>query len=126
MPRTRRAEQRSSRYSEGVSPADPPDAPSPPDPTDRHAYLEEQLERQKRGEPIDVEWVRAELQRVREEQAARVASTQRNLRWLVICAAVMLLVLWFRNNQPTGPAGIAVLALVALGLLATLLVGRRR
>ncbi len=116
----RRAAGRCRAYSEGVSP------PDTPEPTDRHAYLEEQLARQKRGEPIDVEWVRAELQRVREEQAARIASSKRNLRWLVICATVMLLVLWFRNNQPTGPGGIGMLALVAAGLVATLLAGRRR
>jgi len=107
-------------YSERVS------TPDSPEPIDRHAYLEEQLARQKRGEPIDVEWVRAELQRVRDEQAARIASSKRNLRWLVICATVMLLVLWFRNNQPTGPGGIGMLALVAAGLVATLLAGRRR
>jgi hypothetical protein len=109
-----------------VSTPDAPESPSTPDPADRHAYLEEQLRRQKAGEPVDVEWVRAELVRVREEQASRMATSQRNLRWLVIAAAVTLLVLWFRNNQPTGPAGIGMLALVALGLVATLLAGRRR
>ena len=59
-----------------------------PDKTDRKAYLEEQIQKQKRGEPIDVEWVAEELQRVRREQVARIESTQRNLRWLVIGAAV--------------------------------------
>ena len=50
--------------------ADDRNPPSPPDPTDRKAYLEEQIQRQKRGEPIDVEWVTEELQRVRREQVA--------------------------------------------------------
>ncbi len=68
---------------------------STPDPrrprADRQAYLEEQIQRQKRGEPIDVDWVKTELERVRREQTATLASPQRNLRWLVIGAAALLL-----------------------------------
>ena len=41
------------------------DEPTSPKP-DRQAYLAEQIERQKRGEPVDVEWVKAELGRVRD------------------------------------------------------------
>ena len=44
----------------------------PGPPSDRKAYLEEQIQRQKRGEPIDVEWVTEELQRIRREQIARI------------------------------------------------------
>jgi len=54
------------------------------DPRDREAYLEEQIARQKRGEPVDVEWVKAELQRVRANQVATLARTQRRLRLLVL------------------------------------------
>jgi hypothetical protein len=63
-------------------------------PRDRHAYLEEQIQKQQRGEPIDVEWVRAELGRVQEESQRRLASSQRNLRWLVVGTAVLFCVLW--------------------------------
>ena len=69
-----------------------------PDKTDRKAYLEEQIQRQKRGEPIDVEWVTEELQRIRREQVARMQASQRNLRWLVIGAAILIIVLWARSG----------------------------
>ena len=107
----------------------PPDAENPqdaPPKADRQAYLEEQIQRQKRGEPIDVDWVRAELERVRREQAARIASSQRNLRWLVAGASVMLAVLWFRNAQPAGTTRYVMLGLVVVGLVAVLALGRRR
>src|SRR5689334_9870894 len=64
----------------------------PPDRKDRKAYLEEQIQKQKRGEPIDVEWATEELQRIRREQVARLESSQRNLRWLVIGTALLLVV----------------------------------
>ena len=71
--------------------------------SDRRAYLEEQIERQKRGEPIDVEWVRAELARVRQEQAAHRARTQRKRRrpslqgdwWRHVVAVFAILVALF-------------------------------
>ena len=87
-----------------------------PEPTDRHAYLEEQIAKQKRGEPIDVEWVKAELERVRLQQSARMADTQRHLRWLVIGAALLMLVLWYQNGGLTTPAGLVALGLSLLGL----------
>ena len=68
------------------------------DPGDRHAYLEEQIARQKRGEPIDVDWVRAELGRIRKEQQQKLDATQRNLRWLVIGSAVLFCALWVGGN----------------------------
>ena len=75
------------------------EAPSgSPDKSNRKAYLEEQLQRQKRGEPIDVEWVAEELQRVRREQVAKMQASQRNLRWLVIGTAILLIILWARNG----------------------------
>ena len=89
-----------------------------PDPPDRHAYLEEQIERQKRGEPIDVEWVKEELQRVRREQIARLQASQRNLRWLVIGAALLMIVLWARNGGMLDRGGIVTLGLILIGLLA--------
>jgi hypothetical protein len=97
-----------------------------PDPPDRHAYLEEQIERQKRGEPIDVDWVKNELERVRREQAARLASSQRNLRWLVIGTAALLLVLWAKNGGFGGSGGFATLGLILVGLLAVFGLSRRR
>jgi hypothetical protein len=96
------------------------------DPSDRQAYLEEQMERQKRGEPVDVEWARAELERIRREQAARVASSQRNLRWLVLGAAALMLVLWVKQNAPTSQRGMFALGLAVLGLLTVVTIGRRR
>jgi hypothetical protein len=87
-----------------------------PDPRDRHAYLEEQIARQKRGEPIDVEWVRDELERVRLEQQRRMADTQRHLRWLVIGAALLMLVLWYQNGGMSSPGGMLALALALIGL----------
>lgn len=56
---------------------------------DRQAYLNEQLGRQQRGEPIDVDWVREELTRVRQEQQQKLAASRRRLWWLVIAMAVL-------------------------------------
>ncbi len=67
-------------------------------PRDRHAYLEEQIERQKRGEPIDVDWVRAELERVRQESQEKVASSQRRLRWLTVAMAALFVIFWLAGN----------------------------
>jgi len=89
-----------------------------PDKTDRKAYLEEQIQKQKRGEPIDVEWVAEELQRVRREQVARIESTQRNLRWLVIGTAVVLVVMWVRSGAALDRGGFVTLGLIVIGLLA--------
>jgi hypothetical protein len=86
--------------------------------TDRKAYLEEQIERQKRGEPIDVEWVADELQRVRREQIARLQASQRNLRWLVIGTAILLAVLWARNGGLLDKGGMVALGLIVIGLFA--------
>ena len=96
------------------------------DPSDRQAYLEEQIERQKRGEPVDVEWARAELERIRREQAARIASSQRNLRWLVLGAAALMLVRGVKQNAPTSQRGMFALGLAVLGLLTVVTLGRRR
>ena len=76
------------------------------------------MERQKRGEPIDVECVKEELQRVRREQIARLQASQRNLRWLVIGAALLMIVLWARNGGMLDRGGIVTLGLILIGLLA--------
>jgi hypothetical protein len=94
--------------------------------SDRQAYLDEQIERQKRGEPIDVEWARGELERIRREQADRVASTQRNLRWLVLGAAALMLVLWLKHNAPASGRGMLALGLAVIGFLTAVSLGRRR
>jgi Flp pilus assembly protein TadB len=106
------------------------DAPDPSDQhadrqADRQAYLEEQIQRQKRGEPIDVEWVKAELERIRRQQTATIASTQRNLRWLVIGAAILLVVLWIRGGGPA-QGRILVPGLVLVGLLIVWVLRRRQ
>ena len=69
-----------------------------PGPRDRHAYLEEQIERQKRGEPIDVDWVRAELERVNQESRAKVGASERRLRGLVVVMAVLFGGFWIAGN----------------------------
>ncbi len=97
-----------------------------PDPADRQAYLEEQIQRQKRGETIDVEWVKAELERVRIQQAKTIASTQRNLRWLVIGAAILLAILWIKNGGLSHGGGLMMLGLILIGLLSAWGLGRRR
>ena len=94
------------------------EAAGSPDKTDRKAYLEEQIQKQKRGEPIDVEWVAEELQRVRREQVARIESTQRNLRWLVIGTAAILVVMWVRSGATLDRGGFVTLGLIVIGLLA--------
>ena len=102
------------------------DAPGgSPDKTNRKAYLEDQIQKQKRGEPIDVEWVTEELQRVRREQLARIESSQRNLRWLVIGAAVILIVMWARNGAALDQGGFVTLGLIVIGLLAAFVLRRR-
>ena len=67
-------------------------------PRDRHAYLEEQIQRQQRGEPIDVDWVRAEIERVKQESRQKLASTEKRLRWLVLFMAVLFGVFWLAGN----------------------------
>ena len=98
----------------------------PPEPRDRHAYLEEQIARQKRGEPIDVEWVQAELERVRGEQARMTASVQRNLRLLVVLCATLLLVLWFKSGGVSGKGGVWTLGLILIGALSAWVLGNKR
>lgn len=98
----------------------------PTGPEDRQAYLEEQIQRQKRGEAIDVEWVKAELDRVRRQQVATLASTQRNLRWLVIGAAIVLGILWIKNGGLARSGGLFTLGLIMIGLLTAWGLGRRR
>jgi hypothetical protein len=102
------------------------ETPEPTGPEDRQAYLEEQIQRQKRGEAIDVEWVKAELERVRRQQAATLASTQRNLRWLVIGAAIVLGILWIKNGGLSSSGGLLTLGLIMIGLLTAWGLGRRR
>jgi hypothetical protein len=97
-----------------------------PDPPDRQTYLEEQIARQKRGESIDVEWVRAELERIRLAQATMLSTTQRNLRWLVIGATALLLVLWLKNGGLSRGGGLMTLGLIFIGLLAAWGFRRRR
>jgi hypothetical protein len=98
----------------------------PGEPRDRHAYLEEQIARQKRGEPIDVEWVQAELKRVRGEQARVAASVQRNLRLLVLLCASLLLVLWFKSGGLESRGGVWTLGLILIGALVAWVVGNKR
>lgn len=102
------------------------DSPVPSGPEDRQAYLEEQIQRQKRGEAIDVEWVKAELERIRRQQTATLVSTQRNLRWLVIGAATVLGILWIKNGGPARGGGLLTLGLILIGLLTAWGLGRRR
>lgn len=99
---------------------------TPDEPRDRHAYLEEQIARQKRGEPIDVEWVQAELGRVRAEQARMAASVRRNLRMLVLLCATLLLVLWVKNGGMSGRGGVWTLGLILIGGLSAWILGSRR
>ena len=67
-------------------------------PRDRHAYLEEQIERQKRGEPIDVAWVRAELERVKTESQQKLASSERRLRGMVVAMGALFAIFWLAGN----------------------------
>src|SRR4051794_5225854 len=97
--------------------------PSPPsEPRDRKAYLDEQMERQKRGEPIDVEWVSAELERVKAESKDKLASSERRLRWVVLGLAGTMCVLWVAANvvrdgdaKMLAPL-LVIVALAALGV----------
>jgi hypothetical protein len=99
---------------------------SPEEPRDRQAYLEEQIARQKRGEPIDVEWVKAELERIRAEQVRMTTSVRRNLRMLVLLCATLLLVLWFKSGGVEGRGGYWTLGLILIGALAAWALGNRR
>jgi hypothetical protein len=95
-------------------------------PRDRRAYLEEQIARQKRGEPVDVEWAKTELARIRAEQARVGAAMQRNLRLVVIMCAVMLLVLWFKQGAFDSRGGVWTLGLILIGALAAWVLGNRK
>ena len=110
------------RYDWFVDTSDPVGA----GPEDRQAYLEEQIQRQKRGETIDVEWVKAELERIRRQQTATLVSTQRNLRWLVIGAATVLAILWVKSGGLSRGGGLFTLGLILIGLLTAWGLGRRR
>jgi hypothetical protein len=107
-----------------MAPEDPGDRPS--EPRDRHAYLEEQIARQKRGEPIDVEWVQAELARVRAEQARMTASVRRNLRLLVVLCGTLLLVMWLKTGGLSGRGGYWTLGLIVIGALSAWVLGNHR
>ena len=96
------------------------------EPRERRAYLEEQIERQKRGEPIDVEWVRTELARIRAEQVNLASSMQRNLRLVVIMCAGMLLILWFKQGAFEARGGVWTLGLILIGGLAAWVLGNRK
>jgi hypothetical protein len=96
------------------------------EPRARRAYLDEQIERQKRGEAIDVEWVRTELARVRAEQANVAASMQRNLRLVVLLCAALLLVLWFKQGAFDGRGGPWTFGLIVIGAIAAWTLGSRR
>jgi hypothetical protein len=89
---------------------------------DREAYLNEQVARQQRGEPIDVEWVRAELTRVRQAQKQKLDDTQRQLRWLVIGTAILFSVLWIgghlvAHRDPRILVPVALIATLAIWAL---------
>jgi hypothetical protein len=99
---------------------------APDEPRDRRAYLEEQVARQRRGEPIDVEWVQAELARVRAEQERVTASVRRNLRLLVGLCAALLLVLWLKSGGLEGRGGVWTLGLIVIGALAAWVLGGKR
>jgi hypothetical protein len=104
--------------------AAPPPPGGPPDKGDRKGYLEEQIQRQQRGESIDVEWVTEELGRIRREQTARMHASQRNLRWLVIGAAILLVVQWARKGATLDSGGFVTLGLVVIGLFVALVIRR--
>ena len=60
------------------------------------------------------------------QQAATLASTQRNLRWLVIGAAAVLGILWIKNGGLSHGGGLFTLGLILIGLLTAWVLGRRR
>jgi len=93
---------------------------------DREAYLNEQVARQQRGEPIDVDWVRAELTRVRDEQQQKLESSQRHLRWLVIGMALLFCVLWIGGNLVAHQNPRLVVPVVMIATLAAWSLYRRK
>lgn len=95
-------------------------------PRDRHAYLNEQMARQQRGEPIDVDWVRAELGRVRQEQRQKLQSSERQLRWLVAGMAVLFCVLWIGGNLASHQNPRLVVPAVMIATLAAWSIYRRK
>jgi hypothetical protein len=96
------------------------------EPRDRRAYLEEQLERQKRGEPIDVEWAKAEYARVQAEMTRINVSSRRNLRLLIGLCAALLLVMWFKRGGFDSPSGVWTFGLILIGALVAWVLGNRR
>jgi hypothetical protein len=95
-------------------------------PVDRAAYLEEQIQRQKRGEPIDVEWVRAELERARREQAVLRARMGRTRALLAVFTIALAVVLWLRNGGASQHGATVVLGGILVAVLATWSLARRK
>src|SRR5262249_48927406 len=96
------------------------------EPRDRQAYLEEQIARQKRGEPIDVEWAKSELARTQAEVSKMRAASRRNLRLLIGLCAALLLVMWVKRGGFEGPAGIWTFGLILIGALVAWTISNRR
>jgi hypothetical protein len=95
-------------------------------PRDRSAYLAEQIERQKRGEPIDVEWVRAELERVKHESQRKLAASEKRLRWVVVAMAALFCAFWVARNLLTENDPKLLVPMVVIVVLAGWGFARRR
>ena len=95
-------------------------------PRDRNAYLEEQIQRQQRGEPIDVEWVRTELERVNREAQRKLASSERRLRWVVVGTAVLFCGFWAAKNLLVERDARVAIPIVLIVALATWALYRQR
>jgi hypothetical protein len=96
------------------------------EPRDRHAYLEEQIARQQRGEPVDVEWVRAELERVRREQLQTLSRTRKRLLAVTLVSALLLVVLWIRRGGLQQQNGVLIACVLLVALLGAFSLRRRR
>jgi hypothetical protein len=92
----------------------------------REAYLNEQVTRQQRGEPVDVEWVRAELARVRQEQKDKLMSTEGYMRWMVMGMAGLFCVLWIAGNVVANHGPRLLVPIVMIATLAAWSLYRRK
>ena len=88
------------------------------EPHDSRAYLEEQIARQKRGEPVDTEWIRSELARINREVQQKAAVSTQRLRVLLVVGIAIFVAAWLASRSGLLNDSRVLLPVVGIGMLA--------